>query len=123
MGTMISNYNLMSKSKTIRNLIIVQTREAAWLPGSDAPFYLNGSLPGDFGFDPLGLGKDLQALAWYQQAELQHARWAMLAVSGILVQRITKPDVSFLEAGKIVLETSYASFSTLLVTQLLLMGW
>jgi hypothetical protein len=28
-----------------------------WLPGSDAPAHLTGTLPGDFGFDPLSLGK------------------------------------------------------------------
>lgn len=42
-------------------------------------------LPGDFGFDPLGLGKDPAALRWYQQAELVHARTAMTAVAGILI--------------------------------------
>merc|ERR1711977_410793 len=68
-------------------------------------------------------GKDPQALKWYQQAELQHARWAMLAVAGIVVQNIVKPDVNFMEAGKIASETSFASFGTLLVIQLLLMGW
>jgi Chlorophyll A-B binding protein len=29
----------------------------------------------------------------YRQSELQHARWAMLGVAGILVQEITRPDV------------------------------
>lgn len=28
-----------------------------WFPGSTPPEWLDGSLPGDFGFDPLGLGK------------------------------------------------------------------
>lgn len=28
-----------------------------WFPGSTPPPWLDGSLPGDFGFDPLGLGK------------------------------------------------------------------
>jgi light-harvesting complex I chlorophyll a/b binding protein 2 len=27
-----------------------------WFPGSSPPPWLDGSLPGDFGFDPLGLG-------------------------------------------------------------------
>jgi hypothetical protein len=40
----------------------------------------------DFGFDPLGLGKNETALKWYTQAELQNGRWAMLGVAGILVQ-------------------------------------
>jgi len=36
------------------------------------------SLPGDYGFDPLSLGADAEALKWNQQAELIHGRWAML---------------------------------------------
>ena len=39
------------------------------------------SLPGDNGFDPLGLGEDPENLKWYVQAELQNGRWAMLGVS------------------------------------------
>merc|ERR1712224_864626 len=105
------------------NRIYSRNREALWLPGSQAPSHLNGKLPGDFGFDPLELGKDPAALKWYHQAELQHARWAMLAVTGILVQSIVKPDVSFMASGKIAAETSYASFGSLLVIQLILMGW
>lgn len=27
-----------------------------WFPGSSPPEWLDGSIPGDFGFDPLGLG-------------------------------------------------------------------
>ena len=27
-----------------------------WIPGMTPPTHLNGSMPGDFGFDPLGLG-------------------------------------------------------------------
>ena len=41
-------------------------------------------LPGDFGFDPLELGQDPEALRWYVQAELVHARFAMAGVAGIL---------------------------------------
>merc|ERR1711907_141128 len=107
----------------IRSTEHIRNREALWLPGSQAPSHLDGSLPGDFGFDPLSLGNDPMALKWYSQAELQHARWAMLAVTGILVQSIVKPDVSFMSAGKIACETSYASFGTLIVIQLILMGW
>nr|BAA78584.1 hypothetical protein [Chlamydomonas sp. HS-5] len=39
---------------------------------------------GDFGFDPLGLGKDKRKLELYRQAELIHARTAMIGVFGIL---------------------------------------
>ncbi|KAJ0089473.1 hypothetical protein Patl1_13625 [Pistacia atlantica] len=86
-----------------------------WFPGSTAPEWLDGSLPGDYGFDPLGLvfdencftddfmevqlynlwyvmkqhdclpGSDPELLKWFAQAELMHGRWAMLAVAGILI--------------------------------------
>ena len=35
-----------------------------WFPGNKAPDYLDGSMPGDFGFDPLGLGSDPRTLRW-----------------------------------------------------------
>ena len=57
-----------------------------WLPGSTPPSHLDGSLPGDFGWDPLGLGANPEALKWFREAELQHARWAMLGTAGILGQ-------------------------------------
>lgn len=46
-------------------------------------------LAGDYGFDPLGLGKDPTSLRWYQQAELVHARTAMTAVAGILIPSVS----------------------------------
>jgi light-harvesting complex II chlorophyll a/b binding protein 5 len=53
-------------------------------PRDDLPEYLNGELPGDYGYDPLGLGKD-GGIEKYQLNELLHARWAMLAAAGILI--------------------------------------
>lgn len=58
---------------------------AAWLPGTYSPEYLDGeTLPGDFGFDPLGLGADPVNLAIYRESELIHGRWAMLGVAGMI---------------------------------------
>ena len=37
-------------------------------------------------FDPLGLGANEERLTWFAESERVHARWAMLAVAGILVQ-------------------------------------
>merc|ERR1711920_687743 len=61
-----------------------------FLPGglidrNDLPPYLSGELPGDYGYDPLGLGKDVDQVRKYREAELIHARWAMLAAAGIFI--------------------------------------
>jgi light-harvesting complex II chlorophyll a/b binding protein 5 len=61
-----------------------------FLPGgllepTDVPAYLNGSLPGDYGYDPLSLGKDQAQVEKYRAYELLHARWAMLAAAGIII--------------------------------------
>uniref|UniRef100_A0A7S3VSB1 Chlorophyll a-b binding protein, chloroplastic n=2 Tax=Dunaliella tertiolecta TaxID=3047 RepID=A0A7S3VSB1_DUNTE len=61
-----------------------------FLPGGlldrdDVPEYLNGELAGDYGYDPLGLGKDEEQVEKYRANELLHARWAMLAAAGILI--------------------------------------
>jgi light-harvesting complex I chlorophyll a/b binding protein 1 len=52
------------------------------MPGSKIPAYLDGSRPGDYGFDPLGLGEVPSNLERFQEAELLNARWAMLGVAG-----------------------------------------
>ncbi|KAG6410128.1 hypothetical protein SASPL_128178 [Salvia splendens] len=61
------------------------TMSAEWMPGEPRPPYLDGSAPGDFGFDPLRLGEVPENLERYKESELIHCRWAMLAVPGILV--------------------------------------
>jgi hypothetical protein len=38
---------------------------ACRLPGAKVPAHLKGELAGDFGFDPLNLGSDPKALAWW----------------------------------------------------------
>ncbi|XP_014504405.1 chlorophyll a-b binding protein 7, chloroplastic isoform X2 [Vigna radiata var. radiata] len=52
------------------------------------PSYLTGDLPGDYGFDIAGLGKDPVALRKYFNFEILHARWAMLASIGALIPEI-----------------------------------
>eukprot|EP00976_Prorocentrum_cordatum_P083300 1185177-Prorocentrum_minimum.AAC.5 len=61
-----------------------------YLPGGllapeDVPTYLNGELAGDYGYDPLGLGKNAAQLATYRKNELLHGRWAMIASVGCIV--------------------------------------
>merc|ERR1712224_802035 len=79
-----SLYRINTNISKVNNSIL--TREAKWLPGTIAPVHLDGSLPGDYGFDPLGLGSDADRLAWYAEAEKMNGRWAMVAVVGMLGQ-------------------------------------
>ena len=63
------------------------------------------SLPGDNGFDPLGLAEDPENLRWYVQAELVNGRWAMLGVAGMLLPEVfTKIGIinvpKWFDAGK-----------------------
>eukprot|EP00890_Picochlorum_soloecismus_P003485 jgi/Picsp_1/4137/NSC_01646-R1_minor chlorophyll a-b binding protein of photosystem ii len=60
-----------------------------FLPGglldrADVPDYLNGTYAGDYGYDPLGLGKD-GGVDKYREPELLHARWAMLFTAGAII--------------------------------------
>ena len=48
----------------------------------DAAAVLDGELAGDAGFDPLGLAKDRVSLFEFREAEIKHARLAMLAAVG-----------------------------------------
>lgn len=71
-----------------RSLTVHAADRPLWYPGGDSPSYLDGSLPGDYGFDPLGLGSDPELLKWMVQGELQNGRWAMLAVAGIMIPEL-----------------------------------
>lgn len=56
------------------------------------PEHLDGSLPADLGFDPLGLGTG--RVAAMRTYELLHARWAMLgAVGAIVPEALTRAGV------------------------------
>lgn len=55
---------------------------SASLPFLRRPEMLDGSLPGDRGFDPFNFSSDSSALMWYRDSEIKHARLAMLAAVG-----------------------------------------
>ncbi|MBA0821307.1 hypothetical protein Gotur_000982 [Gossypium turneri] len=100
----------------------VEAKKGEWLPGLPSPAYLNGSLPGDNGFDPLGLAEDPENLRWYVQAELVNGRWAMLGVAGMLLPEVfTKIGIinapQWYDAGK---AEYFASSSTLFVIEFIL---
>jgi hypothetical protein len=52
------------------------------MPFMARPAALKGELAGDVGFDPLGFAKDEYELRNYREAEIKHARLAMLAAAG-----------------------------------------
>lgn len=52
------------------------------LPFMARPLALDGTLAGDAGFDPFGFAKDQASLMQYREAEIKHARLAMLAAAG-----------------------------------------
>nr|6SL5_3 Chain 3, Chlorophyll a-b binding protein, chloroplastic [Dunaliella salina] len=86
--------------------------------GSDAAAlkYLDGTLPGDYGFDPLGLldptvsnGQGAGGFVnprWLQYSEVIHARWAMLGAAGCIAPEILG------KAGVIPAETAVDWFRT-----------
>ncbi|VAI32886.1 unnamed protein product [Triticum turgidum subsp. durum] len=101
-------------AKSTRRDVAVQAK-GSWLPGLPSPAYLDGSLAGDNGFDPLALAEDPEDLRWFVQAELVNGRWAMLGVAGMLIPEVlTKAGLlnapEWYDAGK---ETYFASSSTL----------
>merc|ERR1711985_174517 len=64
-----------------------------WFASEQSLKYLDGTLPGDYGFDPLGVydpeGKGFAVSpSWLQYAEVIHARWAMLGAAGCIAPEI-----------------------------------
>jgi hypothetical protein len=49
----------------------------------------DGTLAGDMNFDPLQISDSPDALAWYREAEIKHARLAMLAAFGWPISELT----------------------------------
>jgi hypothetical protein len=53
------------RCKVLNSKAVLFRAHACRLPGAKVPSHLKGELAGDFGFDPLNLGADPKALAWY----------------------------------------------------------
>ncbi|KAG5184354.1 light harvesting complex protein [Tribonema minus] len=70
--------------KSSSTMSMVASKSLPFLP---KPEKLDGSLPGDVGFDPLNLSATDELgldLYWFREAEVKHGRIAMLAVAGVL---------------------------------------
>lgn len=44
--------------------VVCSANRTTWLPNLTPPAHLKGTMVGDFGFDPLGLGQDADRLKW-----------------------------------------------------------
>ena len=91
-----------------------------WFKGAIAPAHLDGTLPGDFGFDPLGLGADPGRLYWYNQAELMHCRVAMAGAAGVLGTELLGVDGEWYNQGA---KDYGIPFAPLIAMQFIIMGY
>merc|ERR1719326_2357718 len=64
------------------------------VPGPSLPRPARSLGRGDAGFDPLGLATDAESLIRYRDAELKHARLAMLAAVGWPLGELFQPDLA-----------------------------
>jgi|Transcript_6135 hypothetical protein len=126
-GTQRISVHISATKRSIRSSVIVSAESRPlWMPGTSAPSHLKGTLPGDYGFDPLNLGEDSKDLDWYVQAELQHARWAMLGVAGMAApELLTKLGVSDLPNWHDApfYNGYFASATTIFTVQMFMMNW
>mmetsp|Transcript_32927 Transcript_32927/g.72638 ORF Transcript_32927/g.72638 Transcript_32927/m.72638 type:complete len:308 (-) Transcript_32927:82-1005(-) len=65
------------------------------LPFTTRPQYLDGSMAGDAGFDPLGLAANPDRLKFMRESELKHSRIAMLAAVGWPVAELFHRKLAF----------------------------
>lgn len=73
----------------------VQRRKVQWIPlDIKAPATLDGTLAGDVGFDPLGFAGSKNALYWMREAEIKHARLAMLAAVGWPISELWHKEIA-----------------------------
>lgn len=80
----------IDKSKIIPGRYAEEKTSVA-MPFLGRPPKLDGTQAGDFGFDPLGFSEDFD-LFTMQEAELRHARLAMLAVIGWPMSELLAPS-------------------------------
>jgi light-harvesting complex I chlorophyll a/b binding protein 4 len=90
---------LSAKATTPRSAVSMSAKSAS-VPFLDRPSKLDGSMPADFGFDPLGFSNmwDLNFLA---EAEIKHGRICMLAMAGWVFPELVYhlPDPAYAQAN------------------------
>jgi len=73
-----------SESKGRSSVVLSEMSKS--IPFLTVPEKLDGSMPGDMGFDPMGLSDIQTDLRYARWAELKHGRVCMLAVTGMVWQ-------------------------------------
>jgi len=118
--------SVAAKARASVRVGAVAATRPIWCPGTPAPAHLDGTLPCDYGFDPLNLGADPENLKWFVQAELMHSRWAMLGLAGMVgPELLTKIGVSdlpnWIDAGN--WDGYWLGAAPLLFVQFAMMNW
>jgi len=93
-ATLLASASAFAPATNGRAATSIAAEKSASLPFMNRPALLDGSMAGDVGFDPLGLSniEDVGIdLYWLREAEVKHARVAMLAVAGFLQVEIFGP--------------------------------
>lgn len=70
------------------------SRMSESLPFMEANPILDGSMAGDVQFDPLGFAKTEEDLMNYREAEIKHARLAMLAAAGWPISELADKQIA-----------------------------
>lgn len=86
-STVLAFTNVALKNNVRACSLSLQAAKSKALPFLNRPANLDGSMVGDFGFDPLGFTDTLNDLSYVQSAEIKHGRVAMLATVGFLFQQ------------------------------------
>jgi hypothetical protein len=92
----VGAFNAPSTRSSVRaSLKMFDEDRSIALPFDKRPPNLDGTLPGDVGFDPAGfsnvppkpwlIGGEGSSLKWYREAEIVHGRVAMLGVLGMII--------------------------------------
>lgn len=90
----VASFNAPVARQSASAIRMVDGDRSVALPFDKRPAALDGTLPGDYGFDPAGftnnlpkswlIGGESRSLKWYREAEIVHGRVAQLAIIGML---------------------------------------
>jgi hypothetical protein len=83
-----------------------ESRMSESLPFMEVNPVLDGSMAGDVGFDPAGFAKDEKDLMNYREAEIKHARLAMLAAAGWPISELADKQIANVFGLQPVLDSS-----------------